>query len=92
MVDLTPFPAFMSAAAFHALLRKYKDAGFVDRILFGTDSGPEDIPRIVAAYASADFLSREELGGILCGNAERFLALRGVCGCLHRHSRAPSTD
>ena len=33
----------------------------------------------IAAFKSADFLTDEELGGILCGNAERFLGLEGIC-------------
>jgi uncharacterized protein len=77
VVDLSPWAALMPAPAFHALLRKYKDAGYLDRVLFGTDY--PNISQAVTAFTSADFLSPAELDGVLCGNAERFLRLSGVC-------------
>jgi predicted TIM-barrel fold metal-dependent hydrolase len=79
VVDLTPWPAIMPVAEFHEILRKYKDAGFLDRVMFGTDTRAENIPRAVAAFAEAKFLTPAELDGILCGNAERFLRRSGIC-------------
>ena len=79
VVDLTPWPAIMSVPEFHEILRKYKEAGFLGRVMFGTDAGPDYISRIVAAYTDAMFLTPAELDGILCGNAERFLRRTGIC-------------
>jgi predicted TIM-barrel fold metal-dependent hydrolase len=62
---------------FHRLLQEYVDAGLTDRIMFGSDG--HSFARAFAAYESADFLSRRQLEGIFCRNAERFLGKRGYC-------------
>ena len=76
-VDLTPFSSILPLEGFHHMLRSYKMHGLIDRIMFATDEFP--VADTIKAYRSADFLSAEELNGIFCGNAERFLDMEGVC-------------
>jgi hypothetical protein len=76
-VDLTPFQTILPREGFHHMLRLYQMQGLIDRIMFGSDEMP--VAASLEAYRSADFLSAEELNGILCGNAERFLGLPGTC-------------
>lgn len=76
-VDLTPFQSILPRDGFHHMLRTFKMHGLIDRIMFATDDFP--LASSLEAYRSADFLSGEELDGILCKNAERFLGMEGVC-------------
>jgi hypothetical protein len=76
-VDVTIFSTILPREGFHHMLRTYKRHGLLDRIMFGTDDFP--VADSIAAYSSADFLTDEELQGLLCGNAERYLRLEGVC-------------
>jgi hypothetical protein len=62
---------------FHRLLREFADAGLTGRLMFGADG--HDYAKAFAAYESAEFLSDQQLEGIFCKNAERFLRRRGVC-------------
>jgi hypothetical protein len=79
-VDLTPFSSILPREGFHQMLRSYRMHGLLDRIMFATDDFP--VAETITAFQSADFLTEEELGGILCGNAERFLNTEGVCEAL----------
>ncbi len=76
-VDLTPFSSILPIEGFHAMLRTYKIHGLINRIMFATDDFP--VAGSLESYRSADFLSKEELNGIMCGNAEEFLNLEGIC-------------
>lgn len=76
-VDLTVFSSILPREGFHHMLRTYKRHGLLNRIMFGTDDFP--VAETIDAYSSADFLTDEELQGILCGNAERYLRMNGVC-------------
>jgi len=76
-VDLTIFSTILPREGFHHMLRTYKRHGLLSRIMFGTDDFPVD--KSIEAYSSADFLTSEELQGILCGNAERYLRMEGIC-------------
>ena len=53
------------------------DAGFIQRIMFGSDqmNWPEAIERAIDAIESASFLSDEQKRDILFNNAARFLRL-----------------
>ena len=64
-------------AEFHAYLKRLIDAGFVDRILFGSDQmlWPQTIERAIAGIETADFLTEEQKRMILHDNATRFLGL-----------------
>lgn len=76
-VDLTPFSSILPVAGFHHMLRTYQMHGLTNRIMFATDDFP--VASTIEAYQSAEFLTTEELGGIFCDNAARFLGKEGVC-------------
>jgi hypothetical protein len=76
-VDISAWQMAYTHKKFHRLLQEYADAGLVGRIMFGSDG--HDYARAFAAYESADFLTDQQLEGIFCKNAERFLRKRGVC-------------
>jgi len=62
---------------FYAYLRELIKAGFLDRIMFGSDqmSWPDAIDLAVETIKSATFLSDAEKRAILYDNAARFLHL-----------------
>ena len=62
---------------FHRYLRRLVEAGFGQRILFGSDQmiWPETIRVAVDSIESADFLSEAQRRDILYNNAARFLRL-----------------
>jgi len=64
-------------AAFYRYLRTIVEAGFEDRVLFGSDQmvWPEAITRSIATIEEAPFLSAEQKRNILYDNAARFLRL-----------------
>jgi predicted TIM-barrel fold metal-dependent hydrolase len=63
--------------AFYRYLRGIVDAGFGNRVMFGSDQmvWPETIERSVAVIEEAPFLSAEQKRDILYRNAARFLRL-----------------
>ena len=63
--------------AFHRHLQGIVDAGFGDRVMFGSDQmvWPGVIERALAVIEEAAFLSREHKRSILYDNAARFLRL-----------------
>lgn len=67
-----------SREEYYSFLRRLVDAGFSDRILFGSDASLEEG---ITAIMEADFLSQEQKQAILCKNAARFLRLGyEICG------------
>lgn len=64
-------------AAFYRYLRGMIDAGFEDRIMFGSDqmNWPEALARAVRTIEEAPFLTEAQKRGILYENAARFLRL-----------------
>jgi predicted TIM-barrel fold metal-dependent hydrolase len=62
---------------FYDYLRALIKAGFIDRIMFGSDqmAWPDAIDLAVATVKSAGFLSNGEKRAILYDNAARFLRL-----------------
>ncbi len=63
---------------YYSFLRRLVDAGFSDRILFGSDASLEEG---IDAIMEADFLTPEQKEAILCRNAARFLRLGDeICG------------
>jgi len=64
-------------AEFHGYLRRLVEAGFVDRILFGSDQmiWPEALERAIESIEEAPFLTAEQKRAILHDNAARFLRL-----------------
>ncbi len=80
-VELSPFQRIMQREKFHRLLKAFKEAGVLSRVMFGTDG--DDHGDAIEAYRSADFLTAGELEGILCKNAARFLRRRSACEAGH---------
>ncbi len=80
-VELSPFQRIMRREKFHRMLKMFKEAGVLSRVMFGTDG--DDHGDAIEAYRSADFLSDVELEGILCKNAARFLRRQAVCEVSH---------
>jgi hypothetical protein len=64
-------------AEFHRYLRRLVEAGFGNRIMFGSDQmiWPEAIGIALESIESADFLSAQQKRDILYNNAARFLRL-----------------
>jgi len=62
---------------FHTYLKRIVQAGFGDRVMFGSDqmTWPQAIPRAIEAITSADFLSEDQKRDILYRNAARFLRM-----------------
>ena len=62
---------------FHTYLKRLVEAGFGNRILFGSDQfiWPEAIPLAIEGVQSADFLTEKQKRDILYNNAVRFLRL-----------------
>ena len=64
-------------AEFHRYLRRLVEAGFGNRVMFGSDQmvWPQAIERALESIESADFLSAAQKRDILYNNAARFLRL-----------------
>ncbi len=75
-VDVAVINWALPEAEFHAYLRRIIDAGFADRIMYGTDNmlWPDSFS-LAVSRTSAAFLSDDQKRDILCRNAARFLRL-----------------
>lgn len=75
---------------FYRYLEALVDAGFADRIMFGSDQmvWPGAIERAVATITEAPFLSEDQKRAILYENAARFLRLSEAERARH-HGRTP---
>lgn len=64
-------------AEFHYYLRRIVEAGFGNRVMFGSDQmiWPETLERAIEAVEAADFLTERQKRNILYHNAARFLRL-----------------
>jgi predicted TIM-barrel fold metal-dependent hydrolase len=76
-VDLGIISFALPRGEFHSYLRRLVQAGFVERIMFGSDQmvWPQAIERAIDAVESAPFLSPEQKRDIFYNNAARFLRL-----------------
>lgn len=76
-VDIAVVDWIRPREEFYAYLRELIKAGFLDRIMFGSDqmSWPDAIDLAVETVKSASFLSDKEKRAILYDNAARFLRL-----------------
>ena len=76
-VDVAVINWALPRAEFHAYLRRLVDAGFGQRIMFGSDQmvWPDAIGRAVGGIESAAFLSEQQKRDIFYNNAVRFLRL-----------------
>lgn len=80
-VDVAVINWALPVAEFHAYLRRIVDAGFSERIMYGTDNmlWPDSF-ELAVTRTSAPFLTDEQKRNILCRNAARFLRLKeNVC-------------
>jgi predicted TIM-barrel fold metal-dependent hydrolase len=76
-VDVAVINWVLPRAEFHRYLRRIVEAGFGDRIMYGSDqmNWPQSIRKSIEAIRSAPFLSEEQKRDILYNNAARFLGL-----------------
>lgn len=76
-VDIGVINWVLPRREFHSYLRRMVEAGFADRIMFGSDQmvWPAALPIAVEAVESATFLSEDQKRDIFCRNAARFLRL-----------------
>ena len=76
-VDVAVINWALPRAEFHAYLRRLVEAGFGQRIMFGSDQmvWPDAIGRAVEGIESAAFLSEQQKRDIFYNNAARFLRL-----------------
>ena len=76
-VDVASIDYTEPRQAFHAYLRELVEAGYGDRIMFGSDQmiWPGVIEPAIAAIEEADFLTEGQKRDILYNNAARFLRL-----------------
>jgi len=76
-VDVSWIDWMLPRAEFHGFLKRLVQAGFANRIMFGSDQmqWPDTIRLGIEGTESAPFLTAEQKRAILCGNAARFLRL-----------------
>lgn len=76
-VDLGVISFTQSDAAFYGHLRRLVDAGFISRVMFGSDQmqWPDAIAIGIERIQNAPFLSEQQKRDILFNNAARFLRL-----------------
>jgi predicted TIM-barrel fold metal-dependent hydrolase len=76
-VDVGIISYALPRSGFHDYLRRIVEAGFVKRVMFGSDQmvWPETVETAIQAVESATFLSAAQKRDIFYNNAARFLAL-----------------
>lgn len=74
-VDVSVLQWAIPRAAYYSYLKDLVDAGFAERIMFGSDGGPKHLRAGVAAILEAPFLTPEQKRAILHDNAVRFFKL-----------------
>lgn len=76
-VDVAVINWALPRAEFHSYLRRLVEAGFGERIMFGSDQmvWPEVIGRAIDGIESAPFLSKQQKRDIFYNNAVRFFRL-----------------
>jgi len=76
-VDVGVIDWYIPRPEFHTYLRRLVEAGFADRVMFGSDQmqWPAAMPIAIQAVESATFLAPAQKRDILCRNAVRFFRL-----------------
>jgi uncharacterized protein len=74
-VDLSVLQWAIPRPAYLSYLRRLVEAGFANRLMFGSDGGVRHLRSGIEAIMTADFLSDEQKRAILHDNAARFLRL-----------------
>jgi len=77
-VDIGIIDYLLPKAEFYGYLKRLIDAGFENRIMFGSDQmiWPQAISVAINTIESAPFLTAEQKRDILYNNAARFLRLK----------------
>ena len=85
-VDVGVISFAIPRAAFHSYLRRIVEAGFGNRVLFGSDQmvWPEALEVAIGSIETAEFLSKDQKRDILYNNAARFLRLSAEQMARHR--------
>ncbi len=81
-VDVSWIDWYLPTPEFYRYLRRLVEAGFEDRVMYGSDQmqWPTMMDVAIANLQQAPFLSSAEKGDILCRNAARFFRLQpGLC-------------
>ena len=75
--DIAAINWMLPREEFHEYLRQLVQAGFSDRLMFGSDQAlwPEAIGMAIKGVESAEFLSEEQKRDIFYNNSVRFLRL-----------------
>lgn len=76
-VDVSVLQWVIPRPAYYSHLRRLVEAGFADRIMFGSDGGEQHLRSGIEAILQADFLTTEQRRAILHDNAARFFRLDG---------------
>jgi hypothetical protein len=74
-VDVSVLQWAIPRNAYYSYLRDLVDAGFANRIMFGSDGGVRHLREGVQAIRDADFLTEEQKRAILHDNAARFFRI-----------------
>lgn len=74
-VDISVLQYAIARPAYYTALRTLVEAGFADRIMFGSDGGPRFLALGIDAIEQAPFLSERQKRDILYDNAMRFFRL-----------------
>ncbi len=76
-VDIAVINWYIPKAEFYAYLKRLVDAGFSNRIMFGSDQmhWPQSIGTAINAIDSASFLSSQQKRDIFYNNAVRFFKI-----------------
>jgi hypothetical protein len=92
-VDISVIDWYLPLEEFHKYLRRLVEAGFAERMLFGSDEmiWPDAIKLAIDGDNSADFLSPKQPLDIWYHNAARFLrfdpasrtSCRSACPCIN---------
>jgi predicted TIM-barrel fold metal-dependent hydrolase len=76
-VDISVLQYAVPRPEYYRYLRTLVEAGFGDRIMFGSDGGPKHLVEGIAAIEGAPFLSEQQKAAILYQNAARFFRTEG---------------
>lgn len=74
-VDVGVLQYAIPRAEYYRYLRRLVEAGFGERIMFGSDGEAQALREGVAAIQEAGFLTEQQKKNMLCNNAARFLRL-----------------
>lgn len=80
-VDIGVLQWAIPAHAFRSGIRQLVEAGYADRVMVGSDGGPEMLRRAIEAVNDMEFLTPVQRRGMFCRNAARFYRLDSIVVC-----------